>query len=51
VVGVLEASDVALFCANFLQIVKADFHSFRHLVVEAEVMVSLNERERRLAIL
>jgi len=51
VVGVLEASDVALFCANFLQVVKADFHFLRHLVVEAEVMVGLNERERVLAFL
>ena len=50
VVRVLEASDRALYRANFLQIVEADFHSVRHLVVEAEVMVGLNDREILLAL-
>jgi len=45
VVIVLQASDRALFLANFLQIVKANFHFFRHLIVEAEVVVGLNDRE------
>jgi hypothetical protein len=44
VVRVLHASDMALYRANFLQIVKADFHCLRHLVVEAEVVVGLNNR-------
>jgi hypothetical protein len=50
VVRVLEASDRALYRANFFQIVEADFHSLRHLVVEAEVVVGLNEREILLAV-
>ena len=49
VVRVLEASDRALERANLLQIVEADFHSVRHLVVEAEVMVGLDDREVLLA--
>jgi hypothetical protein len=46
---VLEASDNALTRANVLKVVKADFHRFRHLVVEAEVMMALNDREILLA--
>jgi hypothetical protein len=50
VVRVLEASDLALHLANVLKIMKAEFNSFRYLVVEAEVVVGLNDREILFAI-
>jgi len=49
VVRVLESSDDALFGTNFLQIVKTHLHDRRHLVMEAEVMVALDDGEVLLA--
>jgi len=49
VVRVLESSDNALFGTNFLQIVKTHLHDRRHLVMEAEVMVALDDGEVLLA--
>jgi hypothetical protein len=48
-VRIHEASDRALSPADFLEIVKTDFHIYGHLVMEAEIMVGLNDREILLA--